>query len=101
MRVNQGLRHGLHHIAVELGAWQVDARSVEEYQLRLGQVFHAQDTMAGGLWLGGHDGQLGPHDRIEQRGFPDIRSPNDGDETSPERCGLHRRDYPVIAILLY
>ena len=51
---------------------------IDEYNLpaRFGE--NAQDTMAGGLWLGGDDGQLLADDPVEQRRLADVGSAEDG-----------------------
>ncbi len=51
----------------------------DELGIRIGQ--NAMDTVPGGLRLVGGDADLLAHQGIGQRGFADVRSPDDGDET--------------------
>ena len=56
----------------------MQARRIDQHQLRLGPIDHAQNPVAGGLRLGGDDGHLAPHQGIDQGGFADIGPADDG-----------------------
>ena len=57
----------LHHVLAELMLRLVDARRVEEDNLRLGPRQNAEDAVARRLRLVTHDGDLLPNQAVDQR----------------------------------
>ena len=62
-----------------------DSGSVQEEQLRLRQVDDTQQAKARGLGLGRSDGQLVPHQPVQQRGFAHVGIADEGDVAAFER----------------
>ena len=96
------------HILVQAAPGLVDARSVEKKDLTAGKVLDSQNPVAGGLGLGGGDGDLLPQHPVEQGGFPDVRPSDDGNEAGAETvgrfeflvsfvryCSFNRQPYPI------
>ncbi len=54
------------------------SRGVQEQELGLGQVDDAQKAMPGGLGLGGGDGQLVPHQPVQQGGLAHVGNADEG-----------------------
>ena len=71
----------LHHVLAELVARLVDARRVEEHDLRIRLRENAEDAVARRLRLVAHDGDFLPDERVDERGFPHIRPPDDRHKT--------------------
>ena len=71
---------GIHHPDVHAMERTMDARSVEEDDLGVGIVAHAENPRPRGLRLVGHDGQLGPDQPVEQCGLPCVRPADERDE---------------------
>jgi hypothetical protein len=77
----------LHHLAIEAAIRLVDARRIDEYDLSCGtaalrlDVDHALDAGARGLRLFRDDGDLFPHQGIEQRALARVWTADDGDES--------------------
>ena len=58
----------------------MNSRRVDEHDLRARQSQHALDRGARGLRTRRDNGQLGAQQRIQQRGFPGIRTPENRNE---------------------
>ena len=69
-----------HHLLVQDGVGFVKARCIDEDDLAFGRIDDALNAVAGGLRLGGDDGDFLADEAIEQRGFSGVRAANDGDE---------------------
>src|SRR5690606_19206807 len=67
------------------GAGLVDARGVDEHDLRVVAVEHAPDLVAGRLRLVGDDRHLLAEDPVEQGRLADVGPAHEGDEARPER----------------
>jgi hypothetical protein len=63
-------RHCLYQGFVQSPFGVDDAWGVQEDQLGHRQVDDAQEAKAGGLWLGGDDGQLAAHQPVHPSGLP-------------------------------
>ena len=68
------------HIVAKLVLRLVYARRVEEDDLRVLLGQDTEDAAARRLRLVAHDGNLLPDERVDQRGFADIRPPDHGGE---------------------
>ena len=72
----------------EQRARPVDARRVEQDDLRRRGGAHAPDLGAGGLRAVGDDRDLGAHELVHQRGLADVRPAHEGHEAGTEDgCG--------------
>ncbi len=86
----QSLAHLDHHLAAQRAVRLVNARSIDQDDLRgvpafaLGKVDDALNAVARGLRLGRDDGELFAHKRIEQRGLASVRTAENADETGAE-----------------
>ena len=76
----EGLADAVHHSPVEAGAGLVYAGGVDENNLPGRQREDALNSGARGLRLVGHDGDLGPDQRVHERRFAYVGAPQDGDE---------------------
>ena len=85
--VGDRLVDDVHHIVAELRARAVEARGVDENELRIAAVDDGADAVAGGLRLMGYDGDLLADERVGKRGLADIRPPGDRDHRG---FGFHR-----------
>ena len=81
IHVLQALDRELHHAPVHFVLRLVDPRSVEEHDLRRVAVGDGQDPVPRGLRFGGDDGDLLPHEAVEEGGLPHVRASDDGDES--------------------
>ena len=89
----QRVLHLLHHAPVELRLRLVHAGRIHQHHLRRGMarlalglllqrhLEHAVDACTRGLRLVGHDGELLPQQRIQQRGLARVGPADDGDES--------------------
>ncbi len=84
--IGDGLLDDVYHVVSELCARAVEARGVDEDELRIAAVDDGADAVAGGLGFMGYDGDLLADERVGKRGLADIRPPGDRDH----RCfGFH------------
>lgn len=75
--------HGLVERLVErVGMQGLEARRVDEHELRGAQRAHARDAVPRGLRLARGDADLLPHQRIEQRRLAHIGLADDGDQAA-------------------
>ena len=75
-----------------------DAGRVHKNDLPFGAVDDAVDGFAGGLRFGGDDGDLGAHQRVEQRGLADIGAADQHGEAAFEvGCGCHQNPHHTQA----
>ena len=82
-------REGRLHQGLVQGPFGVnDSGSVQEEQLRLRQVDDTQQPKARGLGLGRSDGQLVPHQPVQQRGFAHVGIADEGDVAAFERFSV-------------
>ena len=58
----------------------MDARRIQEYDLRIRLCQDAQDAVARGLRLIAHDGNLLPDQRIDQGRLAHVRAANNGNK---------------------
>src|SRR5712691_9072503 len=68
------------HVLGERIERPLETRQVGEYELIVVPVRDPEDPSAGRLRLVGHDRDLAPRERIDERGLADVRPPGDGDE---------------------
>ena len=80
--------HGVHQALVERRIRLVNARRIDEHDLRFGRRDHALNGGAGGLRLVRHDRDLLPHQRVQQRRFAGVGPADDRDESrlKPYSC---------------
>ncbi len=83
----QGLDGGVHHPDVQSMQGPMDARRIDEHDLAVRIILHAQDAPARRLRLVGDDRDLGADEGVEQRGLAGVGPPDQGHVT-----GLHRID---------
>ncbi len=76
--VRDGLLHDADHIVAQLGARLMEARRVDENELRVPFRHDAADAVARGLRFIRDDGDLLPDEAVDQRGFADVRAAGDG-----------------------
>ena len=57
---------------------------VQEAQLKAGAVHHAEEAVPTGLRLRADGGELGPKERVQQRGLADVRPAEDGNGPGTE-----------------
>ena len=69
------------HIVAKFVLRLVDARRIEEDDLRVLLGQDAEDTATRRLRLVAHDGDLLSNERVDQRGLADIRPPDHGGES--------------------
>ena len=74
----------VHHPHVHAVRRLVHAGRVDEHDLAVRVVLHADDPRARGLRLVGHDRELVPDDAVQQRGLAGVRAAEEGNE-----AGLH------------
>src|SRR5882724_4239871 len=67
----------------------MQARRVDQHQLRPGTIDHAQNPVPCGLRLRGNDRHLAPDERIHQGGFADVGPPDNGDVTGAKFSFAH------------
>src|ERR1700723_1600468 len=84
----QGVLQFVHHHAAEDVFWLVDARRVDQNNLRVFAVENALDAIASGLRFGGDDGDFLADEGFDERGFARVESAYDSDETGLECHGL-------------
>jgi hypothetical protein len=60
---------------------EVDAWGIDEDDLRLGQGKDTSQATPGGLGFRGDDGDLLPHEGVDEGGLAYVRLPQDGYET--------------------
>ena len=77
---------GLDHAVVEGAFGLVEARGVEEGELRALAVVDPQDAVPGGLGARRDDGHVLAQDPVEQGGLADVGPADDGHVAGPERC---------------
>src|SRR6185369_15482480 len=77
----------VHHLATESGVGVVKAGRVDENDLTFGSGNDALDAVAGGLRLGGDDGDFLADEAVEERGFAGVRAADDSDEAGAMRGG--------------
>src|SRR5262249_41627350 len=70
-----------------------DARCIEEHDLRVRIVLHAEDPIPRRLRLVGDDRELGPDQAIQQCGLAGIRTADEGNE-----AGFHGNRRSAIAL---
>ena len=76
----QCLPHLGHHALVHARLGPVDSRRVQKDDLGVGPVHDPLDAVPRGLRLVGDDGDLGAHQRVQQRRFANIRPPENGNK---------------------
>ena len=67
----------------------MQARRVDQDELRVGPVHHAENPVPRGLRLGRYDGDLAADQRVDQGGFAHVRAPDDGDHACAEGGAAH------------
>ena len=77
VRLLEGLRHVAHHPLVEGMAGRVDARRIQEGQLLIAAIDHAQDAGAGGLRHLAGGGEALPQQGIQEGGLARVGEPDD------------------------
>jgi len=77
-----------HHLLVQDGIGFVQAGRIYEDDLAFGAVDDALNAVAGGLRLGGDDGNFLADETVEERGLSGVGAANDGDKAGALRCGL-------------
>ena len=77
--VGDRLVDDVHHVVAELRARAMEARGVDEDELRIAAVDDGADAVARGLGFMGYDGDLLADERVGKRGLADIRPPGDRD----------------------
>ena len=93
----EGVLEFVHHHAAEDVSGLVDAGRVYQDDLGVVAIQDALNAIAGGLGLGRDDGDFLADERIDERGFAGVGTPDDRDETgleghgckncTPLRCG--------------
>ena len=86
VHIRQRGLHGAVEVAVERGGvLHLEARRVDEDELRFFHRAHPGDAMPGGLRLLGRDADLLAHQGVHQRGLADIGPAHDGDQAAARR----------------
>ena len=70
--VDNRFLHNIDHIVAEFGARAMEARRVDEDELRILAVQNGTDAVARGLRLMGNDCEFFADERVCQRGFSDV-----------------------------
>ena len=63
---------GAQHVVPEFVFGAVDSRCIQEYNLTVRSRINRLNTVSGGLGLSGSDGNLLPHQTVNEGGFPHI-----------------------------
>ena len=71
----------LHHVVAQRGLRPVQARRIQQNELRIVPVDDAVNAVAGGLGLVGDNSYLLPHQGVGQAGLAHIRPAADGDHS--------------------
>ena len=96
-RVDRGVDHAHVH-AVQRA---MDARRIEEHDLRVGIVLHAEDARPRRLRLVGDDGELGPDEPVEQRRLAGVGPADERDEAGfhdERRLASARSPMPACSV---
>ena len=72
----------VHHVVPQTGLGLMEARGVQKDILRVAQLHHGGDAVAGGLGFIGNNGDLLPHDGVGEGGFTHIGPTADGNHSS-------------------
>ncbi len=73
------------------GAFMQSGR-IDQHELRLGAVDHAQDAVPGGLRLGGDDAHLAADERVHQRGLAHVGTAHDGHHACAKAGRAHEEE---------
>jgi hypothetical protein len=79
--IAKGLECGGAHDVLQRNGGFEQSGGVDEDDLRVVEGQYAGDAIAGGLGPRARDGELLADEAVEQRGLPDVRLSDDGDET--------------------
>ena len=87
--------------------WLVEARRVDDHELRVGGVHNRTQTLAGGLRHGTRDGDLLAHTGVDQRRLAHVWPSHEGHEATSEGCvvivvfhvhsSVRQRDCPFVS----